>query len=87
MPYIMAGVRISAVTAVGTVTIAAFAGAGGLGWLINLGLNANDADLVHVSYTHLTDLSARADHNLHSERKISEKSWNAIPCRTGIYRI
>ena len=28
MPYIMAGVRISAVTAVGTVTIAAFAGAG-----------------------------------------------------------
>ena len=46
MPYIMAGVRISAVTAVGTVTIAAFAGAGGLGWLINLGLNANDANLV-----------------------------------------
>ena len=46
MPYIMAGIRISAVTAVGTVTIAAFAGAGGLGWLINLGLNANDANLV-----------------------------------------
>lgn len=45
-PYIMAGIRISAVTAVGTVTIAAFAGAGGLGWLINLGLNANDANLV-----------------------------------------
>lgn len=46
MPFIMAGVRISAVTAVGTVTIAAFAGAGGLGWMINLGLNANDANLV-----------------------------------------
>ncbi|HBN80829.1 MAG TPA: ABC transporter substrate-binding protein, partial [Ruminococcaceae bacterium] len=30
-PFIMAGIRISAVTAVGTVTIAAFAGAGGLG--------------------------------------------------------
>lgn len=45
-PFIMAGVRISAVTAVGTVTIAAFAGAGGLGWMINLGLNANDANLV-----------------------------------------
>jgi len=45
-PYIMSGIRISAVTAVGTVTIAAFAGAGGLGWLINLGLNANDANLV-----------------------------------------
>ena len=46
LPYIMAGIRISAVTAVGTVTIAAFAGAGGLGWMINLGLNANDPNLV-----------------------------------------
>ncbi|MBC8535267.1 ABC transporter permease/substrate-binding protein [Feifania hominis] len=45
-PFIMAGVRISAVTAVGTVTIAAFAGARGLGWFINLGLNANDPNLV-----------------------------------------
>ncbi|QOL35327.1 ABC transporter permease/substrate-binding protein [Bifidobacterium lemurum] len=43
---IMGGVRISAVTAVGTVTIGAFAGAGGLGWMINLGLNANDVNLV-----------------------------------------
>ncbi len=46
LPFIMAGIRISAVTAVGTVTIAAFAGAGGLGWMINLGLNANDPNLV-----------------------------------------
>lgn len=46
LPFIMAGIRISAVTAVGTVTIAAFAGAGGLGWMINLGLNANDSNLV-----------------------------------------
>ena len=33
----MSGIRISAVAAVGTMTIAAFAGAGGLGWFINLG--------------------------------------------------
>ena len=46
LPFIMAGIRISAVTAVGTVTIAAFAGAGGLGWMINIGLNANDANLL-----------------------------------------
>lgn len=46
VPSIMGGVRISAVTAVGTVTIGAFAGAGGLGWMINLGLNANDVNLV-----------------------------------------
>lgn len=45
-PFIMAGVRISAVGAVGTVTIAAFAGAKGLGWLISLGLNGNDPNLV-----------------------------------------
>ena len=44
--YIMSGIRISAVAAVGTMTIAAFAGAGGLGWFINLGLNSQDVNLV-----------------------------------------
>ena len=38
MPVIMAGIRISAVTAVGLVTIAAFIGAGGLGYLIYSGI-------------------------------------------------
>ena len=38
-PFIMAGIRIAAVASVGT-TIAAFAGAKGLGWFINLGLNS-----------------------------------------------
>ena len=42
----MAGIRISAVAAVGTMTIAAFAGAGGLGWFINLGLNSRNTMLV-----------------------------------------
>ena len=46
MPFIMAGIRISAVAAVGTMTIAAFAGAGGLGWFINLGLNSRNPGLV-----------------------------------------
>lgn len=45
-PYIMSGIRISSVAAVGTMTIAAFAGAGGLGWYINLGLNSQDVNLV-----------------------------------------
>lgn len=44
--FIMSGVRISAVAAVGTMTIAAFAGAGGLGWFINLGLNSRNTALV-----------------------------------------
>lgn len=34
LPIIMAGVRISAVTAVGLMTMAAFIGAGGLGYLV-----------------------------------------------------
>ncbi|MDR2495093.1 MAG: ABC transporter permease/substrate-binding protein, partial [Spirochaetaceae bacterium] len=38
LPVIMAGVRISAVTAVGLVTIAAFIGAGGLGFLVYSGI-------------------------------------------------
>ncbi|MFV0529728.1 MAG: glycine betaine ABC transporter substrate-binding protein [Lachnospiraceae bacterium] len=38
LPVIMAGVRISAVTAVGLVTIAAFIGAGGLGFLVFSGI-------------------------------------------------
>jgi osmoprotectant transport system permease protein len=46
MPFIMAGIRISAVAAVGTMTIAAFAGAGGLGWFINMGLIGLNIDMV-----------------------------------------
>lgn len=38
LPVIMTGVRISAVTAVGLVTIAAFIGAGGLGYVIYAGI-------------------------------------------------
>lgn len=38
LPIIMAGVRISAVTAVGLMTIAAFVGAGGLGYLVFSGI-------------------------------------------------
>lgn len=38
LPVIMAGIRISAVTAVGLMTIAAFIGAGGLGFLVFSGI-------------------------------------------------
>ena len=39
-PFIMAGIRIAAVASVGTMTIAAFAGANGLGSFIQLGMNS-----------------------------------------------
>lgn len=44
--FIMAGIRISAVTAVGSMTIAAFAGAGGLGWFIATGMTTLNTNLV-----------------------------------------
>lgn len=45
-PFIMAGIRIASVAAVGTMTIAAFAGAKGLGWFINLGMNSMNYQLI-----------------------------------------
>ena len=42
LPFLLAGVRTSAVIAVGTATIAAFVGAGGLGDFILTGLTLND---------------------------------------------
>ncbi|HBC97830.1 MAG TPA: ABC transporter permease [Clostridium sp.] len=40
LPIIMAGIRISAVTAVGLMTIAAFVGAGGLGYMVFTGVQS-----------------------------------------------
>jgi osmoprotectant transport system permease protein len=46
LPVIMAGVRISAVTSVGLVTLAAFIGAGGLGYLIYSGIRTANSSLI-----------------------------------------
>ena len=46
LPVIMAGVRISAVTAVGLITIAAFIGAGGLGFLVFSGISTVNGNLI-----------------------------------------
>lgn len=46
VPYIMSGIRIAAVGAVGTMTIAAFAGANGLGWFIQLGMNSRNTPMI-----------------------------------------
>lgn len=46
LPVIMTGVRISAVTAVGLVTIAAFIGAGGLGYVIYSGIRTVNANQI-----------------------------------------
>lgn len=46
LPVIMAGVRISAVTSVGLVTLAAFIGAGGLGYLIYSGIRTSNSNQI-----------------------------------------
>ncbi len=45
-PIIMAGIRISAVTAVGLMTISAFVGAGGLGYLVFSGVQTVDNQMI-----------------------------------------
>ena len=46
LPIIMAGIRISAVTAVGLMTIAAFIGAGGLGYMVFAGVQTVDNNMI-----------------------------------------
>ncbi|MGH4050612.1 MAG: glycine betaine ABC transporter substrate-binding protein [Clostridium sp.] len=46
MPIIMSGIRISAVTAVGLMTIAAFIGAGGLGYLVFSGVQTVNNNMI-----------------------------------------
>jgi len=46
LPVIMAGIRISAVTSVGLVTLAAFIGAGGLGYIIYSGIRTVNNNLI-----------------------------------------
>lgn len=46
MPVIMSGIRISAVTAVGLMTIAAFIGAGGLGYLVFSGIQTLNNNMI-----------------------------------------
>lgn len=46
LPVIMAGVRISSVTAVGLMTIAAYIGAGGLGTLVISGIQTDNSSMI-----------------------------------------
>ena len=46
LPIIMSGIRISAVTAVGLMTLAAFIGAGGLGYLVFSGVQTVNNNMI-----------------------------------------
>ena len=62
VPFIMSGIRIAAVASVGTMTIAAFAGAKGLGWFINLGLNSLDFNLILLGAIPVSLLALSVDY-------------------------
>ena len=46
MPTLLAGIKTAAIISIGTATLAAFVGAGGLGEPIITGLNLNDNRLI-----------------------------------------
>lgn len=48
MPVLMAGIRTAAIMIIGTATLAALVGAGGLGSFILLGINRNDSALILI---------------------------------------
>ncbi|WP_251712226.1 ABC transporter permease/substrate-binding protein [Lactococcus ileimucosae] len=48
LPFIMAGIRTSGIMVIGTATLAALIGAGGLGNFILLGINSNDVNLILI---------------------------------------
>ena len=88
-PFIMSGIRISAVAAVGTMTIAAFAGAGGLGWYINLGLNSRNTALVmlgaipaSIMALVLDYLLGKLEHSLTSEGLLPTEEIRNVPKKT-----
>lgn len=75
LPVIMAGVRISAVTAVGLITIAAFIGAGGLGFLVFSGISTVNNNLILAGAIPACILALLVDYlGAVVEKKISAKA-------------
>jgi osmoprotectant transport system permease protein len=73
MPVIMAGVRTAMVLIIGTTTIAALIGAGGLGDLITVGISRNDTDLILLGAIPAALLALLFDFLLRLMEKLSFK--------------
>jgi osmoprotectant transport system permease protein len=72
LPAIIAGVRVAAVVGVGTVTIAAAIGAGGLGEYIYRGLSMVDATVILAGALPVAALALTVDLLLH----LAERAWS-----------
>ena len=75
MPVIMAGVRTAMVLIIGTATLAALIGAGGLGDLILLGIDRNNASLILLGAIPAALLAIIFDLILRFMAKLSYKSY------------
>ncbi|MGA8943255.1 MAG: ABC transporter permease/substrate-binding protein [Thermoactinomyces sp.] len=71
MPVIMAGIRTAMVLIIGTATIAALIGAGGLGDLIIVGISRNDSDLILLGAIPAALLALCVDFLLRQFEKLS----------------
>ncbi|MCG3400097.1 ABC transporter permease/substrate-binding protein [Staphylococcus massiliensis] len=73
MPVIMAGIRTAMVLIIGTATLAALIGAGGLGDLILLGIDRNDASLILIGAIPAAILAILFDFVLRYLERVSYK--------------
>lgn len=73
MPVIMAGIRTAMVLIIGTATLAALIGAGGLGDLILLGIDRNDSSLILIGAIPAALLAILFDLVLRYMQKLSYK--------------
>ena len=85
LPAIVAGIRVSAVIGVGTVTIAAAIGAGGLGEYIYRGLSMVDATVILAGAIPVAALAMTADGLLYlAERALSSRGRRRGSARAAV---
>lgn len=85
LPYIINGIRVAAVITVGTATLAAFVGAGGLGDFINRGLALNSTKLLLLGAIPAAVLTLMLDFLIYQIEKILKLSQRSKIAKRNIY--
>ncbi|MHC5216538.1 ABC transporter permease/substrate-binding protein [Enterococcus sp. LJL128] len=73
LPYIVSGIRTAAVMIIGTATLAALIGAGGLGTFILLGIDRNNVSLILIGAISSAVLAVLFNYGIHLLEKSSVK--------------
>ena len=87
VPYVMSGIRIAAVSAVSTMTIAAFAGANGLGWFIVLGMNSRNYPLTLMGAVAASVMASSQEMTSHLFSPRSPARRRGCRMRRGLYMV